>query len=301
MLLPLWCLGDGTKATWQKGKRNDGMYGVLHSTVVSAGDLAQAMRQSRDTIYYWPATFKDEEFEPSHMECINVGEMIRDSPYDKQTSGGRDLPILRAGTDHRKQAIVRVVCFPGLEVYRQGGGELAKQQLKAEKNAPNEDNAPPDVMRMRRRVTNKYGQEYTGKEGFRTRVLCKSVVLLEWGKQRLLTREAGTSAHIAAVKSGKLDKYEEDSAGSVELWDLFKRDVLDVRRDQQPSPVQRKGSGLFESARQAIAPWLGQAAADREIDEVKARYKEMMDATKQVAQAPRSPQSKKRKARAMEE
>lgn len=65
------------------------------------------------------------------------------------------------------------------------------------------------------------GDKLTGEEGFRTRVLCKSVVHLIWGRQRLLTREAGTSAHIDDMRDGKVKKYEDDRQGYIELYDYF--------------------------------------------------------------------------------
>ena len=62
----------------------------------------------------------------------------------------------------------------------------------------------------------------TGEECFRTRVLCKSVVLLQWGQQRLLTKEAGTSVHIDAMKAKNgMEKYPKDDMGHLELWDMY--------------------------------------------------------------------------------
>ena len=49
----------------------------------------------------------------------------------------------------------------------------------------------------------------------------RQVVHLIWGRQRLLTREAGTSAHIDAVRDGKEKKYEDDRKGYIELYDYF--------------------------------------------------------------------------------
>jgi hypothetical protein len=62
--------------------------------------------------------------------------------------------------------------------------------------------------------------KYTGLEGFRTKTICKAVVNLQWGKQRLLTKEAGTSNYLDAVRDGS-SKYKDDVVGWRELWDIF--------------------------------------------------------------------------------
>ena len=71
------------------------------------------------------------------------------------------------------------------------------------------DNAPPDV-RHSRRMARDSPWSLTGDEGFRTRILCKGVVHLVWGQQRLLTKEAGTSRYLDAVRDGNEAKYEVD-------------------------------------------------------------------------------------------
>jgi hypothetical protein len=117
--------------------------------------------------------------------------------------------------EDKSEAIVRVVCFHGVVAYRQGGGRLAKEQLEEDKRG--DGHVPPDVMRARERVGE---APLTGHEGIRSKTICKSLVLLQWGKQRLLTKEAGTSAHIDAVRDGNTKKYEDDCLGMVELYDM---------------------------------------------------------------------------------
>ena len=176
MLLPLWKQG-GSATTWhQSSKKSE-----LAQIVDAAASLSREMRKSPDVVYYWPPTFKDEEFEPARMECLNLENMIRNSPYDKRAVQGHDRAVVRPGQEDRNEAIVRVVCFPGLVAYRQYGGDLAMRELEEEKSRP--DHAPPDV-KSRRKILDRHGQELTPDNGFRTRVICKSVVLLEWGKQR---------------------------------------------------------------------------------------------------------------------
>ncbi|KAF7186014.1 hypothetical protein HII31_12643, partial [Pseudocercospora fuligena] len=210
MLAPFWNEQARVPAT---------PYWKLNKLVRKAANFSRIIRQQEDVVYYWPPTFKDEEFEPGRMECYNLNDMISHSPYDKKKiQGNFERAILREGEEHRSEAIVRVVCFPGLVAYRQYGGDLAVEEIKA--NDRENSYAPEDVRRSRMR----YGEKLDVNNGFRSRVICKSLVHLQWGKQRLLTREAGTSAHIDAVKSGNMKKYEDDSKNFVELYDLFEKE-----------------------------------------------------------------------------
>ena len=241
LLLPLWSQAtNGNLSTWHtSNKRRE-----LAHIITLAAHLSRRMRTERDIVYYWPPTFKDEEFEPGRMECLNLRSMITESPYDKKEIGGMDRAVLREGHENQSQAIVRVVCWPGLVAYRQHGGELAQQELAAEETTRLEREGsvriPADVQTHRKRLAiDPKTNTLTGNEGFRTRVLSKSVVLLQWGKQRLLTKEAGTSVHIDAMKdpSGKgMKKYENDRVGCVELGDIY-REVLKGKTVEQ---VQRE-------------------------------------------------------------
>lgn len=197
----------------------------LHSIVTTAAHLARSMRCLTDVVYYFPPTFKDEEFEPERMECLNLADMIRESPYKHSVREGGYVTAELRGEQERSQAIVQIVAFPGLVAYRQGGGSLAQTQLAEERRRDGSDNAPPDVKRARR-----MGGTFTGDEGFRTRILSKGVVHLMWGRQRLLTREAGTSRFLDAVRDGNEAKYEVDRAGCVELYDIFLRGNKEARR-----------------------------------------------------------------------
>lgn len=291
--MPLWCLGhNANEATWAAA----GTHKTLFAIALAAANLARTMRRSRDVIYYWPPTLKDEEFEPARMECINLADMIRHSPYDRQEVSGRDRPILREGRANESQAIVRVVCFPGIQAYRQGGGDLAKRQLAAEREGvdTNVDKAPPDVVAMRRRIVNRYGEEYTGNEGLRTRIISKGVVLLQWGQQRLLTKEAGTSVHIDAVKSGDLKKYQDDVAGRVELFRLFEERLSSVRSSPVKVPQAQKSPSLFER----IGSMLGGGEVERdeeggEIARFSQQYRQREAEKRVPVAAPFAPRSRK--------
>ena len=213
----------------------------LTAIIESAAHLSQTMRKHRDTVYYWPPTFKDEEFDPDRMECSDLRGMILVSPYDtRETSQGFERPMLREGHDHEDTAVVRVVCFPGLISFQQGGGEIARSEIAMENGRP--DNAPPDVQQQRKLLAKRNSQkQLTGDEGFRTRLLCKSIVLLQWGKQRLLTKEAGTSAHLNAKRS---NEYHQDSETHVELYDLFE-ETLERETDEIQSSWLPKVTRLF--------------------------------------------------------
>ena len=214
LLSPLWELGSTATAWRLTGKR-----GQLAGIVDLAAAVSHSIRKDGSSVYYWAPTFKDEEFEPARMECFNLYDMVQASPYDKKTENGVDQAVLQNGHEHESEAIVRIVCFPGLVAYQQGGGDFGRRELAQEEQ--HDRNIPKDVQRHRERVENRGKGTLTGDEGFRTRTILKSVVLLQWGKQRLLTKEAGTSAHLDAMRSGNHAKYESDYEGFLELYDLF--------------------------------------------------------------------------------
>ena len=153
------------------------------------------------------------------MECLNIESMMQASPYKKEVVNGLERSVL-TGAQEKSQAIVKVVAFPSLVVHRRGGGALAKKLLAEERK---EDNSVPPDVRNSRRMARDSPFNLTGEEGFRTRTLCKSVVHLMWGQQRLLTKEAGTSIHLDAIRDGNQARYKNDRKGFVELYDVFLR------------------------------------------------------------------------------
>lgn len=229
LLLPLWDRGPGAAHAKPDLKK-------LADIVETAASLSRSLRRVHDVVYYWPPTFKDEEFDPSGMECLNLSQMISESPYDRKEINGFERAVLRKGHEHEGEAIVRVVCFPSLVAYRQGGGDLAQKQLEDEENDRREregrEKLPPDVKLHRKRLASQE-RSLTGDEGFRTRVISKSVVVLQWGRQRLLTKEAGTSRHVDAMKAKNMKKYDDDYAGFVELYELYK----EAQKDPHPRPL----------------------------------------------------------------
>ena len=203
--------------------------------VSAAGELSRQFRETDDAMYYWPPTLKDEEFEPSRMECFNLKSMISESPYDKKEIVGMEHSVLRDNERDRSQAIVRIVCFPSLVAYRQGGGELADSVLAAEEEErivrESREVLPSDVKKYRKMLQS-HEQKPDRNSGFRTRVISKSVVWLKWGTQRLLTKEAGTSRHIAAMKENDGQRYKVDYRGFKELSELWEEKV----EEDNPAP-----------------------------------------------------------------
>ncbi|EMC99318.1 hypothetical protein BAUCODRAFT_154961 [Baudoinia panamericana UAMH 10762] len=232
LLAPLWLVFVPFPQRLQNSLLGD-VRRKLVAIVSHAVDLSHVMRCTEDIVYFWPPTFKDETFEPARMECLNLANMYRHSPFVKQDSGERQRPKLRPGSEDQSDAIVRIMCFPGLIAYRKGGGELAQEQLRWERRQTN--NAPPDV----RLVQQTRDGNYSGYEGFRTRVLCKAIVHLQWGKQRLLTREAGTSLYLNAVRDHS-SKYEQDYIGFVELYDIFQRKHTNQARSKKGVRSQQR-------------------------------------------------------------
>lgn len=218
------------------------MHSNLTAIVQKAADLSRLMRLAPDVIYYWSSTFKDEEFDPMRMECYNLEHMIHNSPYERKVIQGIERPIPRESSKpDEREAIVKIVCFPGLVAYRKYGGELAKKEIERETARP--DHRPADVRNAARRVGE---DDKNTSKGYRSRTICKSIVYLIWGKQRLLTREAGTSAHIDAVRDGNMDKYVNDYEGFLELFDIAQQKWEKARIAEKPASTSpRRFGGLF--------------------------------------------------------
>jgi hypothetical protein len=233
LLTPLLCMSDSTRFP----KEPKDLWHELFEIVNDAGQFSRQIRMCSTVIYHRPPTFKDgmyvhvtwkrsnpnmesEEFDPERMECLNVTSMINNSPYELKKQPNDETRSVLKGATEKSEAIVRVTAFPGLVAHRKGGGHLAKKLLAEEKikDQASEANLPPDVRRAHKLSA---GEPVHEAHGFRTRVICKSVVHLEWGRQRLLTKEAGTSRHLDAMRDGGMAKYEDDRMGFIELFDYF--------------------------------------------------------------------------------
>lgn len=223
LLNPLWSLSPDRSQTYLA------MRPAIIQILTKAMILSRYLHASRNAVYTFTTSFKDETFDPARQECYNLEAMMRNSPYDRDTSRGYTVAVLRAGMEDRSEAITQITCFPGLVKYEKGGGDLAAQRLADEHHADEErmTRLPADVQAHHRRthVAGRFS-EPTVNSGFRTRTICKSVVYLQWSRKRLLTEEAGTSVHIDAMagRNGRtMERYEKDCAKYVELDDLFQR------------------------------------------------------------------------------
>lgn len=224
LLMPLWevkkknIAASRTAAAEAIGPR-------LRAIVAATATLSRQMRLMPEVVFYWEPVHKDEVFEPARMESMNLRAMLESTPWvtKKVAAGaaaatGPAATVLRDGQEKRSQSLVQVVVFPGLVAWRQGGGERAKEEIR---RAIKEEAALPPDVRLAWRKGGDAARNLTGNDGYRTRVLAKGVVFLHWSRQRLLTLEAGTSAHHDAVSNGETGKYREDYEGFVELWPLW--------------------------------------------------------------------------------
>ncbi|CAK1357364.1 hypothetical protein CB0940_07891 [Cercospora beticola] len=210
MLKPFWA-GKNASDRSVRGMGEEDLK-ALDEIIKHAASISHLIRRAPDVVYYWSPAFKDEEFEPASMEALNLATMIRTSPYDKVTDDrGFERAVLRK-QEENSEAIVRIVVFPAVVAYRQYGGSLAAAEIKVEKEGSRR--LPPDVR-------DRHNQPITVQQGFRSKLISKSVVHLSWGKQMLLTKEAGTAAHLDAVRDGHMGKYSRDSANHVELHKLY--------------------------------------------------------------------------------
>ena len=210
MLKPFWA-GKNASERSVRGMGEEDLK-ALDEIIKHAASISHLIRRAPDVVYYWSPAFKDEEFEPASMEALNLATMIRTSPYDKVTDDrGFERAVLRK-QEENSEAIVRIVVFPAVVAYRQYGGSLAAAEIKVEKEGSRR--LPPDVR-------DRHNQPITVEQGFRSKLISKSVVHLSWGKQMLLTKEAGTAAHLDAVRDGHMGKYSRDSANHVELHELY--------------------------------------------------------------------------------
>ncbi|KAK5171135.1 uncharacterized protein LTR77_004279 [Saxophila tyrrhenica] len=242
MLLPLWELGSKSKSKARTARWSDEDRQNLAEIIMVAANLSRSIRRTGDVVYYWTHTFKDEEFDPGRMECLNLTDMIKKSPYKKENIDGHERAILDKTRANESEAIVQIVCFPGLVAYRRGGGKLAQRVLDEEEKATRrkeekatrreEKRLPEDVKAQRKRFAAR-DQQLTGNEGFRTKMISKYVVHLEWGKQHLLTKEAGTSRHMDAMqgRNGRsMALYEKDFEDCVELWNVYQEMIKDHKK-----------------------------------------------------------------------
>lgn len=157
----------------------------LLAIVDQATFINHSLRCDGDTMWQWTDIWKDTRFDPQTTECVNLTQVFEQSRSDDGTRARRDA-----------EAIVRVVVFPGLVAWRRRFDEM-KTSIDA-----------PVV---------KYDA------GDKHKRIMKNVALVEWAKQRLLTKYAGTAYHQKTVASGDMGVFENDGKGAVDLWDLLQQ------------------------------------------------------------------------------
>lgn len=154
----------------------------IHAIVKSASQLNRSARHDPNTIWQWTEIWKDSRFDPSTTECTNLVEVFETTSYKASENG---TYAVREGREDWPDPIVRMVVFPGLVVWKKhtaGSGSIG------------------DVA---------------------TRIM-KNVALVEWARQRRLTKIAGTSEHREVLAGGNTQQFDEDEKGVVELWELWR-------------------------------------------------------------------------------
>ena len=193
----------------------------LVDIVGKASKLSREMRQQVNVVYQWPGTFKDELWESKRMECLNLEQILSQSPYKLTKGPGWKATEVTLVWDQdeaarrNEQSLVDIVCFPGLMSYRQGGGPTALKELQEQEKERNPEGSGRNL-------------DEESKKGFRNRVLAKALVSLKWGKQSLLSAEAGTSRHLEAMKKKDMSRYEQkpEEEGILPLMVMFNKTKL---------------------------------------------------------------------------
>lgn len=149
--------------------------------MVDASNVNWWIRHSGDTVYYFQPVFKDEDFDPHYMTCLNLRAMQDNCPYPMEDENGDEVEAKDSRGDPTDAALVRIVCSYGCVAYRQGGGDLGKQLLEAEKDQI-DLSVPPELQEEMAKNKNQfYGRTITHVDGFRSKTiakvcgLCKSV------------------------------------------------------------------------------------------------------------------------------
>lgn len=182
MLAPL---GPDTDISSRTGRSSTGLdpgtiasnplYHALQDIVDAAANLSLDIRSQADVVYHFVPLAKGSSFKPEAMTCANLAPMQTASPYSGAV----------AGTGSRRtnvSALVKVVCFEGLTAYRQGGGELATSKLEGQGTDAYWEEGGQGWRDHGGRVINNRDRErrHDPSDGFRSRVLAKGVVALEW-------------------------------------------------------------------------------------------------------------------------
>lgn len=144
---------------------------ALKRLVVSAASLNLVMRLQGSVVYFFQPIFKDEEFDPRRMECLNLREMQESCPLQDINDKDEIIKANDPDGDPSNVALVRIICAYGCVAYRQGGGELGKRLLREEEGVPN-PMLPPELQGTHL-LHKPRDRKITAEDGFRTKTLAK--------------------------------------------------------------------------------------------------------------------------------
>ncbi|GAB7353241.1 hypothetical protein MBLNU459_g3754t3 [Dothideomycetes sp. NU459] len=151
--------------------------------IKGAADLNGFIRENGAAVYFFQPVYKENEFEPDRMECMNVQDMqnccLLDAPGMQANDPNRD-------SSHK--ALVRVISSLNCVAYRKGGGFMAEALLEKEKLARKAvPHTIEELVRMPAGQALREAQrKVTADDGIRTRVLTKAGVTLYWERPESL-------------------------------------------------------------------------------------------------------------------
>lgn len=160
--------------------------------IKGAAVLNGFIRQYGAAVYHFSPIFKEENFDPSYMQCLNLRDMQLQSPLKPSEKEAANNP--HGNPDH--ESLVRVVGSLALVAYRKGGGFEADRILRMEEMAKQKTTSAAKRP-VRRTAAN--DQVYTPENGIRTRRLTKAAVACYWGKPEVLGKN-GDSARTSLLE-----------------------------------------------------------------------------------------------------
>ncbi|KAH9863772.1 hypothetical protein J1614_009704 [Plenodomus biglobosus] len=145
------------------------LFAKLHNIVTHAGLLSLLMQLDKHTVYHFEPLFKEDNYNPQRMECMNRAEMAQQNPHtalDKVNEAERERRAalseaekLRAKGD---DALTQITIMNGLVAYRLGGWETKNSTA----------------------LDPKYEVSAYEEQGVRVRVLTHGWVYCRWGRAR---------------------------------------------------------------------------------------------------------------------
>lgn len=149
-----------------------GNYGKsLQAIVAEAVYINQIIRMNGNVVYFFQPVFKDEEFDPSRMECQNLRAIQATCPMETLDDNNQVIPGDNPHGDPTDIALVRIVCSNGCVAWRKGGGSYGERLLAEEAETP-DHSLPPELQGVRPR-NEFYGRVITNDDGLRTKVVAK--------------------------------------------------------------------------------------------------------------------------------